>query len=232
LFSYSGFRRWKDGLPFLLVILTLLYGCQGASGVSTSLLQERDNTFKRIAILPFQNFSADKAGKNTVAATMPALALQSKNEPETPERIIQDLFSAGIAAGNRFDLISPDRAGGTFEQVTQTSFKTTLSEAVQKVGSELEADGVVVGYVYRFQERQGYDYAAEKPASVFFEIQLFRSRDGIMVWKGIYDMTQTSLMENMFRALYFFKDHGKWITAKELAKEGMEDTLKKFPGLH
>jgi hypothetical protein len=231
LFTLSGLFRWNYGLFLVLVALALLCGCQGASGVSTSLLQEKGAIFKRIAILPFQNLSTEEAARNAVAVTMPASALKTKNEPKTPERIIEDLFWDGLAASKKFDLVSPDRAGGILEQVTNTSFKTTLAEAVQKVGAELEADGVVVAYVYRFRERRGYDYAAEKPASVFFEIQLFRSRDGSIVWKGIFDMTQTSLMENMFRASYLVKDRGRWITAKELAKEGMEDTLKKFPGL-
>jgi hypothetical protein len=231
LYTLSGLFRWNYSLFLALVALALLCGCQGASGVSTSLLQEKDTTFKRIAILPFQNLSAEEAARNAVAVTMPASALKTKNDPETPERIIEDLFWEGLAASKKFDLVSSDRAGGILEQVISTSFKTTLSEAVQKVGAELEADGVVVAYVYRFRERRGYDYTAEKPASVFFEIQLFRSHDGIIVWKGIFDMTQTSLMENMFRASYFVKDRGRWITAKELAKEGMEDTLKKFPGL-
>ena len=69
----------------------------------------------------------------------------------------------------------------------------SLVDAVRKAGAELEADGVIVGFVYRYRERVGYNYAAEKPASIFFEIQLFRSNDGALVWKGIFDKTQTSL---------------------------------------
>jgi len=107
----------------------------------------------------------------------------------------------------------------------------SFPEAIRKVGTELEADGLIIVYVYRYRERRGYDYAVEKPASVSFEIQLFRCRDGVLVWKGIFDKTQTSLMEDMLGASYFIKDRGRWITAKELAAQGMNDTLKRFPGL-
>jgi hypothetical protein len=231
LFAFPGFVRRIFCLSFLVAALTLLCGCHNASGVSTSLLHEKENVFKRIAVLPFQGLNPEEAAKNAVVITVPASVLKPQNEPLTPERIIQDLFWDGLVPFKKFDLVSPDRAGGIFEQVMTTSFKMTLPEAIRKVGAELEADGVVIGYVYRFRERVGYDYSVEKPASVFFEIQLFRCHDGVLVWKGIFEKTQTSLMENLYRLSYFFKDRGRWITAKELAKEGMDDTLKKFPGL-
>jgi hypothetical protein len=215
----------------LLIIWGALCGCSGASGVSTSLTQDRDIAFKRIAVLPFQNLNPDEAAANAVVMTVPASVIKAQSDLQTPERIIQDLFWDSLAAFKKYDLVSPDRTGGIYEQVLNTSFKMSLIEAVRKVGDELEADGVIVGYVYRYRERLGYDYAAEKPASVFFEVQLFRSKDGVLIWKGIFDKTQTSLMENMFSASYFIKDRGRWITAKELAKQGVEDTLKKFPGL-
>jgi len=52
-----------------------------------------------------------------------------------------------------------------------------------------------------------------------------------MVWKGVFDKTQKSLMENVLGASYFVKDRGRWLTAKELAGQGMTDVLKGFPGL-
>jgi hypothetical protein len=71
----------------------------------------------------------------------------------------------------------------------------------------------------------------EKPASVFFEIQLYRTVDGMMVWKGVFDKTQKSLMENVLGASYFVKDRGRWLTAKELAAEGMADIVGRWPGV-
>ncbi len=228
---FSGFVRYFQSLSFITVALILLCGCHNASGVSSSHIQEKESIFKRIAVLPFQNAGPEEAAKNAILITVPASVIKTQNEDRTPERIVQDFFWEGLTTYKKYDLVSPDRTGGIYEQVLTTSFKTTLPEAIRKVGAELEADGVIVGYVYRFRERRGYDYSVEKPASVFFEIQLFRSRDGVLVWKGIFEKTQTSLMEDMFSASYFIKDRGRWLTAKELAKEGMDDTLKRFPGL-
>ncbi|MDQ5985383.1 MAG: hypothetical protein CSYNP_01093 [Syntrophus sp. SKADARSKE-3] len=218
-------------LSSFIAVLALIAGCHNASGVSTSLIQQKDNTFKRIAVLPFQNLNPDEAAKNATVMTVQASAIKTQNSPDSPERIIQDLFWERLAAQHKMDLVSPDRTGGIFEQEASASYKISLSEAIRKVGADLDADGVAIGYVYRFRERRGYEYSVEKPASVYFEIQLYRCSDGSMVWKGMFDKTQTSLMENMYSASYFVKDRGRWITARELASQGMEDTLKKFPGL-
>ena len=216
----------------LVVIVVMLSGCQRvASGVSTSLIQGKEPAFKRIAVLPFQKANPEDFAKNAAATGIPASIIRTRMDPSTPERTVENLFWEKLMAAKRFDLVSPDRVEGIFEQVTSTSFKMSLPEAIQKVGAELEADGLIVGYVYRFRERRGYDYAAEKPASVSFEIQLYRCQDGVLVWKGFFDKTQKSLMEDMLSASYFVKDRGKWITAKELTSQGMDDTLKKFPGL-
>jgi hypothetical protein len=39
-------------------------------------------------------------------------------------------------------------------------------------------------------------------------------------------------MEDIFQISSFVKEGGKWVTVKELTEEGMEEVLKKFPGLH
>lgn len=217
----------------VMVILVMLSGCKSAaSGVSTTLVEQgKEPVFKRIAVLPFQKVNPEDYAKNAGAMGVPASIIRTRMEPPTPERFVESIFWDKLMETKRFDLVSPDRVEGIFEQVASTSYKMSLPEAIQKVGAELDADGLIVGYVYRFRERIGYDYSAEKPASVSFEIQLYRCQDGVMVWKGFFDKTQRSLMEDVLSASYFVKDRGKWITAKELASQGMDDTLKKFPGL-
>jgi len=213
-------------------VLILVVGCQGASGVSTTLTPDREPVvFKRIAVMPFQGGSAENMAGYARTSAIPASVIRIQQNPATPEGVVEDLFWERIVQQKKFDLVSPDRTGGMFQRITSTSYKTTLPEAIQRVGAELDADGLILGYVYRYRERQGYDYSAEKPASVAFDIRLFRCRDGVLVWKAVFDKTQTSLMEDMLRASYFIKDRGRWITARELASHGMDDILKAFPGL-
>ncbi|MCK7507368.1 MAG: hypothetical protein MZV70_27215 [Desulfobacterales bacterium] len=89
---------------------------------------------------------------------------------------------------------------------------------------------LAVGYVYRYRERVGYDYSAERPASVAFEIHLISAKDGSTLWRGIFDKTQKSLMEDVFQVSSFFKGGAKWLTARELTKLGVDEVFSTFSG--
>jgi len=218
-------------LVWMLFFVITTSACQSASGVSTSLLKDKEVVLRRVAVMPFQRVSPEVVATYAAHNSLPATILKTDNDPASPERFLQDLFMESLARYPQYDLVSPDRVGGIYDGVNTGSLKITMPQALKTVGGELAADGIVVGYLYRWRERRGYDYSVEKPASVFFEIQLFRVQDGKMVWKGVFDKTQKSLMENVLGASYFVKDRGRWLTAKELAGEGMADVLKKFPGL-
>jgi len=55
--------------------------------------------------------------------------------------------------------------------------------------------------------------------------------DGAFVWKGIFDKTQRTLMENVFDVSTFIRGRGKWVTAEQLSEEGVDKILETFPGL-
>lgn len=105
------------------------------------------------------------------------------------------------------------------------------TEILTEVGREIGADGIVAGYLFYYVERKGFDYSAEKPASVAFCVHLIDVKSGVSVWKGVFDKTQSSLMENIFDILPFIKGGGKWLTAEELSREGIKEILKGFPNL-
>jgi len=88
---------------------------------------------------------------------------------------------------------------------------------------------VLVGLLYRYRERRGYDYSVEKPASIYFEVQMYRCRDGVLLWRGVFDKTQTSLMEDVLEVKSFIKERGRWVRVKELAQEGVEQILSRLP---
>ncbi|HLE18774.1 MAG TPA: hypothetical protein VI728_10875 [Syntrophales bacterium] len=89
----------------------------------------------------------------------------------------------------------------------------------------------VLCFLFRYRERKGYPYSVEKPASVAFDVHLIRVSDGIVAWRGAFDKTQSSLMENILQIASSFKTGGRWLTAKELTEEGVSEMLKTFPGI-
>jgi hypothetical protein len=199
--------------------------------VSTTLKDDGKVVFKRIAVVPFQAIRQEDADVGTVRCPLCGLMFKTERYAKGSETVVESIFLDRLKDEKAFALIPPERVGGVYEGVTGGLFKADLLDVLKKVGTELEADGIILAYVYRFRERKGFSLSVEKPASVAFEIHLIRVDDGAIVWKGIFDKTQASLMENLLQIASFIKEGGKWVTAKELAAEGMDDILKDFPGV-
>jgi hypothetical protein len=104
-------------------------------------------------------------------------------------------------------------------------------ETFKRIGHEYSAETVMVGYIYRWREREGSDYSSDHPASTAFDLYLLRTEDGAILWKGEFDKTQASLSENILDARTFFRGKGKWMTVEALADLGLSDILgESFPG--
>jgi TolB-like protein len=146
------------------------------------------------------------------------------------EKIIEEIFIDKLRDLKNVEIIPQERAAGVYRRVYADSLKKPFSQIIKTVGSELQADVLVAGFVYRYRERVGYDYSTEHPASVTFEIHLISVKNGHTLWRGIYDKEQKSLMEDVFQVSSFFKGGAKWLTARQLTKLGVDEIFKTFPG--
>jgi hypothetical protein len=184
--------------------------------------------FDRIAVLPFQEVLQDDLLTGVVRCPLCGTVFSAETADGRPEMVVARLFLEQLEKEKpKFSVISGEHVTGVYRQVVSTApLKTPFPTILSSTGREVGAEGIVTGYVYRFRERKGEPFAVEKPASVAFEIHLTRVEDGALVWKGTYDQTQRSLMEDLFQASSL-----KWIRAEELAAEGMRQILKTFPGL-
>ena len=81
-------------------------------------------------------------------------------------------------------------------------------------------------FVYRFQQRQGGNFAVDKPASVGFHLHLLDQKRVVKIFE--FDETQQPLMENILKIGAFLRRGAKWITADRLAEEGIEKGIAYF----
>jgi hypothetical protein len=98
-----------------------------------------------------------------------------------------------------------------------------------RIGESLSADAFLAGYIWRWKERKGAEFAVEFPASVDFDLYLIRLDDKAIVWKYEYDKTQQSLAENFLDLKTFLRAKGTWLSAFELAELGLEQLVEAFP---
>ena len=208
----------------------MIVGChyREDSGVP---LPEGKIAFDRIAVAPFQQVAPEDSLGGAVRCPLCGMTFNATGSPGHPEQVLERLFLEELEKERpKLNVISGERVAGVYRRIASDSLTISQREVLQRVGSELGAEGVVAGYVYRFRERKGVSYTVEQPASVTFEIHLLRVSDGALVWRGSFDKTQSSLMENLFLFASFFRGKGKWVTAEELTGEGVEQVLKTFPG--
>jgi hypothetical protein len=125
--------------------------------------------------------------------------------------------------------VPPREAAAAFSQLASANPTLTDWEIYVRIGKSLSTGGVLGGHVYRWREREGTDYAVNRPASVAFDLYLMSAGDGMILWKAKFDKTQISLSENLFDLQTFLKAKGRWMTADELAEMGLTDFVETFP---
>jgi hypothetical protein len=220
-FNYKSVYR--SGIVLWGIIF--LFGCAAPS--SSVSLSGTGGSYKRIAVLPFTLAKAEDA----VNRLVPRDILGHKDlSAESAENVVESIFLEKLAENKNIEIIQVDQTEGAYRQIATESISAKEEDLIRKLGKELRADAIVVGYVYRYMERVGTPYGADKPASVAFEIQLIDVKEGSRSWKATFDKTQRSLMENLFHFRFFVKEKGRWVTARELAEEGIEQIMQNFPG--
>ncbi len=218
-------------LAMLCFLLPAISGCQATQGIYTSQLPGRGIALSRLAVLPFQDLTPEDPAARMVSCPLCGGIFQTDKLAPSAEKVVEDIVLTSLREYKQFTVVGPDKTAAVYAR-TVASGPAALTEILQKTGKELNVDAILVGYVFRYRERKGYPYSVEKPASAAFDLHLVRVKDGVIVWRGAFDKTQSSLMENVFQLSSFFSRGGKWVTAKELSADGLTAILKTFPGIN
>lgn len=214
----------KKKVLYTILVLLLFTSCfSGSYELDEKTLCPLLPTIKKVAILPFDvpagNFlGVSKEGRIDANA---AEKLSNYTEDKLKE------FAC-------FEVVSWEELLSIYQQDEKgellISGKKDIKNLVIDIGKKTGADAVLVGFVTKYADRIGEKYGVSKPASVGFVMFLFSAKDGAILWNGSYRETQESLSENLFNVRLFLKRGFKWLTADELAKWGVSETMKNFPG--
>jgi hypothetical protein len=173
---------------------------------------------ERIAIIPFQ--------VDRVQGRRPVL----KSGRVAPEArvILTQLFLKLLTEREGYRVLSEAEVTATLSRFKDQE-RFVSSEKIQEIGKILKVDGVIIGNVDLYEEREGGPYGVERPAAVGFVAQFIRLQDGLLLWEGSYYERQKSLSEDVGTFMLFLQRGGRWVTARELAEFGVRKLLKNFP---
>ncbi len=200
-------------------------------GMAFILLAEgRAEQKPSLAILPFFIEKGEDPGRGAVCPVCKGVYLKGDILGSAPV-ILNRLLYPKMETRKAFDLLPSERVEKFFPPGRKEEIELKPLPSLIQLGREMKVDFLLAGFIFRFEERVGSSLGVEKPASVGFDLHLFRMRDGKMVWEAKFDETQKPLSEDLLRIGAFFRRGATWLTAEELAGAGMDEMLRRFPSL-
>ncbi len=181
-----------------------------------------------LAIMPFFAEKIDDPARGAVCPVCGGVYGRG-NIPLGTRGTLTKMIQQKMEPSTVFRIIPSERMEEALSHVSRATLEKDPAQGSLRIGNELEADFVMLGFVFRFEERVGSTMGVEKPASVGFDLHLLRVRDGKLVWTGKFDETQRPLSEDMRKIGSFLRRGAVWLTAAELASDGMNEMLKKLP---
>jgi hypothetical protein len=119
--------------------------------------------------------------------------------------------------------------GLAYEALVIDEAKDTPLSLTRRVGEAVGANLMILGSLWKFMDRSGGPAGSNYPASVAFDLYLIDVSSGKLLWMANFGETQRSLSANILDVKTFFSRGGKWLSANELARYGVEEVLKKWP---
>ncbi len=218
---------------FLLALLgfcpiTAASSCQAAEAQAKIAAVE----VRQLAVMPFLKGSTaaqqkeKKLEKNLDCQLRGLCSVEEEIFSEAEETLTR-LVQAELRRKFGDKVVAAARVREIYSEFQKEATDTPREIAV-RLGQGLGVDHVLVGLVWRYQERVGSALAASDPASVAFSLFMVNVASQKLVWQASFDKTQTALSENLFDTPMFLQKGLKWLSAEELSSYGVQKIVGKL----
>lgn len=215
---YPSERLWQVGwLVAWVLSLAAISGCAPRYVVTLPADAWTPENVRNVIVLPL--LPGSDLGKGAEKGTLKS----GRIAPDAADRIAAQMVQ--ILNDKGYRVIPSDALGISTPAVSSNLTREWILGFWPKVG----ADTLVTVLPVRYEDRVGGPAGVSSPASVAFELKIYRINDGTQVWQGAYGETQRSLFEDVGTLPLFIKRHGQWLTAEELAMYGATELLKALP---
>ncbi len=207
----------------ILLIIITLSGCGLFNNNPTDIAPLP--RLKRIAILPIDRASARVASERPTCSLSDSVVDKNIIPPE-PAKVLTDILFQRYNNSPQFLIVPQGRCMGFLNNFLASNISQSQIALIRSFGRQLGVDAVLYGKLYKFKERIGNNYSVKRPASVGFDLNLIRTRDGALLWRFNFEKTQQALTENLFDIKFYRSQGMRWLTAGELARYGMEKAME------
>ena len=220
-------RPYSLLIPLVITTIFLNVGCHFREHPAPG--QTRDDLkVERLLVTGFLPAVPAGAERGLIRNPLSGAVFMAEPVPKEAVDFLTSILFQLLEKQERRQIITQPEAEGLLRALRDRERPMGDLEAFQEMGKAFAADAVLTGNIYLWREREGTEYAVNRPASVAYDLYLIRTVDGAILWKGRYEKTQRSLSENLLDFETFLKGRGKWMEAKDLAEMGLVDLLEKW----
>jgi len=224
-------KRYIIGLLFLIALMPSLARADTRSEPPKAVPDRVE--FHRAAVAPFlvgrRHPQMDESMDQTVTCSIEQICQYdpniAANAGPTLTRLVYEYLRRRF--GDR--IVDRQAVAKAYSVLALDQHLDTPRSLAMKLGSKLGADAVFVGTVWRYRDRGALKEIRDSPATVAFAVYLIDTKSGQQMWRGLYEVTQRPISENLLQAGKLLKLGLKWRTADELAQIGVEEAFKDFP---
>lgn len=195
-------------LALLTLLLTSACAKQASHQTEKDTLPEEVRSIVVLPVVAVAESDADTAS--------PKVGKQMQSGIETMNQLLGDYF----ANNAKVHMLSSEELDSH-----RTSYNANQSAQALAIAKDLKSEAVMTCTLKRFRERSGGDYSVQDPASVAFDYRLVYTGTGQTLCAGSFDETQQSITDNLLSLKRIAKRGFKWITAADLAREGVSEKL-------
>ena len=98
----------------------------------------------------------------------------------------------------------------------------------RQVGQCAKTQFLLVPVAIHWQDRSGSAGGSSTPARVVLDLSLINVETGALVNHFRYDYQQQALTDNLLEMRSFMQRRGRWVSAEELAREGIERGIREL----
>lgn len=198
--------------PFSLFLstLTALILLSGCARTTAQVQPQELLPVKTILVLPVEIMTAGQSGRTPKEA----------QQLEKGQKIVDTVLAEYFAGREDIALLTAGQRDSLDKDMTRC--RTTAAVTICRTN---KADAVFLCTLQRFTEREGSQYSIVSPASVVFDYKLIHAETGQILCSGIFNETQQPLLADIFQFFKKAKRGVKWLSAEELARDGIKQKI-------
>ena len=184
---------------------------------------------EKVALMPFLRGISGYNTNEMLDSPVSGHYFSGENIPGDAVQKVSILVQGVLTDYHGTRLVEFTKSKAAYDEINGNITSDTPRSLAQKLGKQLGASHIMIGTVWRYQERIGGSYGVEKPACVAFAVYLIDVANGKLLWTESFEEKQRSLSENILSTPTFLKRRGRWLSAMELIECGITQIFERYP---